>query len=711
MSIKVACPCGKKLSVKDEFAGRRIKCPECEAPIQIPKATATPASDDEWGNSDSEDESDVEAPSRSHGENKRRSGSGGARRGRSTGKTTSGSQRGLVIGVAAGGALLVVVLLVWLLWPKRAEENVAANSPSTLTGAETPTTATAPTDATEAQPMLTATGITSTSPPVGPLPVLPRAMTQRPEWWGADEPFDVAQFWVTVPPDQNAAPLYLDALYEFHPSVEACYPPIVRQQRTAAATQRFQRSYRMQVARTANPSQLNPAELDSVLADHAVGFKKLAAAQQRPRCVFEIGWDGAAQGPLLMAGREVARLGQLSVERDVAREDLDAAIHTTGIVLRFSRDLRVRTPLVTQFLADSIETITIASLVTPILQAPALKAAQCEALLRLLSEHDAELQKFNPALARLRGDYLLRRLLLHEAQHATGEFAPERVKNAFGRPCESVGAALFAGINADKVLADSLMTKLPPPQMGQMLDVVVRNMNAADYELSVRILKERYQAQASALGQSFAGQTSAFTNWQQKQRGSLETFMASVQSAIPAGTKPEQQAAAALPILEKKLAEPQTPRGQVMFLMWNSQLENDLGGMSLCDDDFRIATRRASVFALAALRRWYCSNSVAPTDLRAVCKAAGLSDVPRDPYGTGPLKLLTFTMDSAPIQYERVRPSDKPEKFFAGECVIYSVGPDGVDDRAARDFGYVPHGKGDWPFTLGRPQSAFPPTQ
>lgn len=539
---------------------------------------------------------------------------------------------------------------------------------------------------------------------------MPRTITQRPDWWQADEPFDVAQYWVSAPANENAAPLYLDALYEFHPSIDACYPLEVRQQRTATVTQRFKRSYQMQVARTANPPQLNPNELEAVLAEHAIGFQKMAAAQQRPRCVFEVGWDGAAQGPLLIAGREVARLGQLSVERDIARGDLENAIRTAGMLLRFSRDLRVRTPLVTQFAADSIETVTLASLVTPIMQAPALKTTQCDALLRLLIQNDAELLKFNSAMARLRGDYLLRRVLLHDVQQASGEFAPERVKNAFGRPCESVGAALFAGINADKPLAESLLTQLPPPQMAHMLDVVVRHMKAADYDLSVRILKERYQAQAAALGQPFAAQTAAFANWQKQQRTALESFMASVQSAIPAGTKPDQQAAAALPVLDKKLAEPATPRGQVLFLMWNSQLENDLGGVSLCDDDFRLSTRRAAVIALTALRRWYCSNAGAPADLLAVCKAAGLSDVPRDPYGNGPLKFVTFMMDSAPIQYERVRPSDKPEKFVTGESVIYSVGPDGIDDRAARDFGYVPGGKGDWPFTLGRPQSAFAPT-
>ena len=33
MPIKVSCACGKKLSVKDEFAGKSFKCPACQKPL------------------------------------------------------------------------------------------------------------------------------------------------------------------------------------------------------------------------------------------------------------------------------------------------------------------------------------------------------------------------------------------------------------------------------------------------------------------------------------------------------------------------------------------------------------------------------------------------------------------------------------------------------------------------------------------------------
>lgn len=37
MAISVSCPCGKKLSVKDELAGKRGKCPQCNALLTIPQ--------------------------------------------------------------------------------------------------------------------------------------------------------------------------------------------------------------------------------------------------------------------------------------------------------------------------------------------------------------------------------------------------------------------------------------------------------------------------------------------------------------------------------------------------------------------------------------------------------------------------------------------------------------------------------------------------
>lgn len=38
MPIAVACKCGKKFKVKDELAGKAVRCPDCKSPLKIPGA-------------------------------------------------------------------------------------------------------------------------------------------------------------------------------------------------------------------------------------------------------------------------------------------------------------------------------------------------------------------------------------------------------------------------------------------------------------------------------------------------------------------------------------------------------------------------------------------------------------------------------------------------------------------------------------------------
>lgn len=49
MAIPVKCRCGKKIAVKDEAAGRRVKCPQCQKPVLVPEpADEDDAAEDEW---------------------------------------------------------------------------------------------------------------------------------------------------------------------------------------------------------------------------------------------------------------------------------------------------------------------------------------------------------------------------------------------------------------------------------------------------------------------------------------------------------------------------------------------------------------------------------------------------------------------------------------------------------------------------------------
>ena len=694
MSIKVSCRCGKKIAAKDEYAGRKVRCPACQNLLRIPDTAKSAAfSDETWDETES-DENDAPPRRSTTSSPGRRS---LANRGSGSSKTkgrnqASGSRRGLIIGLSFGGGVVVLAILALLLWPKAPVENVASDLP-------------------KASPAKVPDSPSTPETPAGEEAVIsiPRALSKLPDWLAKDAPFDLTEYWVEVPPDKNAAPLYLDALYEFDSNMEVCFPAEMRASRTPAVAERAARSLKLQIEWYRDSAKRDTTERDAVLQEHEEGFRKIREAQQRPHCVFETGWDIPAQAPLLLASREMLRVAGLQVERDIEKGDFDAAVQMTGLMLRFGRDLRVRTPLAFQFMADTADVIIADNFVTPLLKSPALTAGQCEAILGLLIQHDAALRELNPALSRLRGDYLLRRLLLHQVQNSTDEFAPSRVSSAFGVNCKSRGDAMQASLNADPAVYAAMKIESPQLEFGKMLDALVQSMQTTDFEVSVSLLKEKYQVQAEALTQTYAAQDSALNEWMQRQETAAATFMAKAQSAVPQGAPPGELAAAMLPILQESLAEPQAPRSQLLWMLWNSKFENVMGDSRfLGSTDARFGTWRSAILSLAALRYWYATRSDAPADLASVCRAAGLSGVPQDHYGNAPLRMVTFQADSPPIQYKHGRPSNKAEKFLAGETVIYSVGPDGADDRAAIDWVFGPTNKGDWPFHLGKPQSSFP---
>ena len=127
MPIKVSCACGKKLSVKDELAGRTLKCPACQKPLRVPK----PKVEEEPAEEDFDDEPS-DAPAKSRGGKSSPSRGAVSRKSsvKSKGKKSKSSNRGLLIGLSAGGGVLVVALLAWMLWPAAPAANVAGNPPA-----------------------------------------------------------------------------------------------------------------------------------------------------------------------------------------------------------------------------------------------------------------------------------------------------------------------------------------------------------------------------------------------------------------------------------------------------------------------------------------------------------------------------------------------------------------------------------------------------
>ena len=91
--------------------------------------------------------------------------------------------------------------------------------------------------------------------------------------------------------------------------------------------------------------------------------------------------------------------------------------------------------------------------------------------------------------------------------------------------------------------------------------------------------------------------------------------------------------------------------------------------LSIARDAFYVR----SAECLLALRRWGLTHKEPPPSLEAACKGARMPGVPADPFSGAPLKLTTID----------------------GTLVVYSIGPDGRDDRALKDSDLVRKPDGD----------------
>ncbi len=95
MAISVECSaCGQSYRLKDEMAGRKIRCKGCQTPIEVPLAE----SEEEWG--------EASWPAKG-------SGHGGASRKTKAVQKKSGSNKSLVVVIGSVAGLVLLVALVW----------------------------------------------------------------------------------------------------------------------------------------------------------------------------------------------------------------------------------------------------------------------------------------------------------------------------------------------------------------------------------------------------------------------------------------------------------------------------------------------------------------------------------------------------------------------------------------------------------------------
>jgi hypothetical protein len=145
------------------------------------------------------------------------------------------------------------------------------------------------------------------------------------------------------PPERDAAPLYLDALFEFGGEMAACFPEGPwRERRKTLAEDRWARFVAVEGRWKKDPRSVPDQTIDQAVAQFDAGFRKLAAAQERDRCVFQTGVGLTTLLPHAQVARYVVRVILCKARRELDRGYIDSAITDAAVVLRLARDLRPR---------------------------------------------------------------------------------------------------------------------------------------------------------------------------------------------------------------------------------------------------------------------------------------------------------------------------------------------------------------------------------
>lgn len=425
-------------------------------------------------------------------------------------------------------------------------------------------------------------------------PRLPGAFVDPPAWLVKDAPFDMAKFFAMPRPEENAAPLYLDAFLEFGPEVAPCFPTDVSA-RAEAARVRFDRVKPLWKAWIDNPASVDRAKIDDVIRDHAEGLRKLDLAQKRPRCVFAIGITIESLLPHAQVAREVARVLAIQADRDLDRDEFDAAIGRVERGLRLSRDLHAREPAIGQLVSIAIDA-TFANNVVPLFLAhPRLRTEHCDRLIALLKRHEAE--AIDPYTTAVMGEYVTVREVIRRFEDKV------RVRTAPD------------GRTVDEPIA-----------YGQ-----------AFRELMDGIDGKPAQPTSNATGAVVA---TLYGFGSPKDRKAIDGITRDLLAAAPKGEPERRRAFGAV---EAQYVAKGAPDGTNLLRLILPDLRMTI--LSIARDDFYLR----SAESLLALRRWGLTHRAAPPRLDAACKDAKMPGIPIDPFSGAPLKLATI--DGALIVY------------------------------------------------------------
>jgi hypothetical protein len=415
--------------------------------------------------------------------------------------------------------------------------------------------------------------------------------------------------------------LYLDALFEFTSDVENCFPEGEdRTRRKSAIDERMKRWHEMENSQAKDPASVPAAQKDALLAEYEPGWQKIVAAQKRPKCVFQPGLGISALLPHAQASRQVARVAIERTRRALERNDQEAALEDLRIILRLSRDLRPRGSITSQLVSVALNQVSYRALAAPIVAHPGFSGRTSASLLKILKDHDRAM--VDPYAEALMTEYLMTRHTMRDAIKR----GPELARELGAEP----GDSLYGTLRKFNGPPTSAPAKDP---QDLAIDAAIAEMTLATARKDVD-RENRYFRALLAL----------------TPRRPIDRLR-----AIP----------------DPKTLDTGDDLSKLVLLI---KPDSTLLITTLGRD---LASLRGTE-CLVALRRWQVVEKTPPTDLLAVCKAAGLPTVPIDPHSGKPMKLA----------------------IVDGSPVIYSIGIDGKDDGGLVDSKFETQ-PGDILFRLG----------
>jgi hypothetical protein len=424
---------------------------------------------------------------------------------------------------------------------------------------------------------------------------LPGGVVDPPDWLVKDAPFDMIEFFARPRPEENAAPLYLDAILEFGPGVAACFPTDVRA-RADAARERNKRLMTVWEPWAKDTSSVDVERIDETISDHAEGLRKLDVAQARPRCVFATGITIESPLPHAQDARAITRVLALQAARALDRDEFDSAIASVEKSLRLSRDLRPRGMMVVQLVSFAMDG-TVALYVMPYFLAhPRLRPEHCDRMIAAIDRHEAA--AIDAYTTGIKGEYVIVREVVRRFEdHVRLRVGPD------GRPI-------------DEPLG-------PGRAFRELMDGVGG--------------EEDQTAQDIALGLTA---TVVYGVGSPKNRAAFTEIARTLLAAAPESAPGRRRAWEAV---EAKYTDQASPDAMVLSRLlipaYNAFIEAE------ARDHFYLGSSKA----LLALRRWELSHGAPAPSLEAACREAKMPGVPVDFFSGGPLKLATI--DGSPVVY------------------------------------------------------------